>query len=159
MPCRAPQESMQATPDDEMNAHESERLADRTTGHAEKFADPYWTAKGERRAIVSPLALKTLWFNTGTLCNLACEGCYIESSPRNDRLVYLTLSDVQQFLSETLHKFPSVEEIGFTGGEPFMNPEIIAMLDGALSVGYRTLVLTNAMTPMRRHRHALQALN
>jgi hypothetical protein len=25
-----------------------------------------------------------------TLCNLACENCYIESSPENDRLVYLT---------------------------------------------------------------------
>jgi hypothetical protein len=35
-------------------------------------------------------ALETLWINTGTLCNLTCRNCYIESSPRNDRLVYLT---------------------------------------------------------------------
>ena len=133
--------------------------ADRTAGRAAKFADPYWTAKGEPRAAVAPLSLKTLWFNTGTLCNLACDGCYIESSPRNDRLAYLTLGEVEKFLSEALRNFPSVEEIGFTGGEPFMNPDIIAMLDDALSVGYRALVLTNAMTPMRRHRYALQALN
>ncbi|MGY9105246.1 MAG: hypothetical protein ACKVG0_01605, partial [Alphaproteobacteria bacterium] len=65
-----------------------------------KFSDSNWTAKGERRAVVSLNALETLWFNTGTLCNIACEGCYIESSPRNDRLAYLTRADVQTLLFE-----------------------------------------------------------
>ena len=55
-----------------------------------KFRDPFVTAKGEARAQVSLRALETLWFNTGTLCNLTCRNCYIESSPRNDRLAYLT---------------------------------------------------------------------
>jgi MoaA/NifB/PqqE/SkfB family radical SAM enzyme len=54
-----------------------------------KFQDPFLTAKGERRAQVALKALDTLWFNTGTLCNLTCQHCYIESSPKNDRLVYL----------------------------------------------------------------------
>eukprot|EP01036_Dinobryon_divergens_P040203 gene40204-53131_t len=36
-------------------------------------------------------------------------------------------------------------EIGFTGGEPFMNAEIIPMLEAALASGRQTLVLTNAM--------------
>jgi len=50
-----------------------------------KFQDPDITAKGEPRAYVSLNKLETLWFNTGTLCNLTCVNCYIESSPRNDR--------------------------------------------------------------------------
>ncbi len=39
--------------------------------------------------------LETLWFNTGTLCNVTCRNCYIESSPRNDRLAYLTRDEVR----------------------------------------------------------------
>jgi hypothetical protein len=49
-----------------------------------KFVDPNWTASGEARAWVAPTGLETLLFNTGTLCNIACHGCYIESTPRND---------------------------------------------------------------------------
>ncbi len=45
-------------------------------------------------------ALETLWFNTGTLCNLACANCYIESTPRNDALVYLSAAEVATFLDE-----------------------------------------------------------
>ena len=43
-----------------------------------KFRDPLITAKGERRAHVALARLETLWFNTGTLCNLTCKNCYIE---------------------------------------------------------------------------------
>ncbi|MEX2131562.1 MAG: hypothetical protein WD772_08740, partial [Pseudohongiellaceae bacterium] len=52
---------------------------------AAKFVDPDITAKGETRAWVEPVRLETLWINTGSLCNLTCENCYIESSPTNDR--------------------------------------------------------------------------
>ena len=49
-----------------------------------KFRDPLRTVNGDRRAQVALLRLETLWINTGTLCNLACKTCYIESSPTND---------------------------------------------------------------------------
>ncbi len=120
-----------------------------------KFSDPNWTAKGERRAKISLSGLHTLWFNTGTLCNITCEGCYIESSPRNDRLVYLTRADVRAFLLEAEDNHPELKEIGFTGGEPFMNPDFLEILSDALSAGYRVLVLTNAMKPMQHHQAAL----
>ena len=45
-----------------------------------------------------------------------------------------------------------MREIGFTGGEPFLNPDIIAMLGDALARGFAVLVLTNAMQPMLRPR-------
>src|SRR4051812_45036550 len=65
-----------------------------------KFRDPHITAKGERRATVALKALTTVCFNTGTLCNLTCRNCYIESSPSNDRLAYLTLDEVRAYLDE-----------------------------------------------------------
>ena len=65
-----------------------------------KFKDPELTAAGERRASVALNRLDTLWFNTGTLCNIGCANCYIESSPTNDRLVYLTVADIAEFLDE-----------------------------------------------------------
>ena len=46
-----------------------------------KFADPDWTANGERRARVRLAALRTLWINTGSLCNIECRNCYIEFEP------------------------------------------------------------------------------
>ena len=122
----------------------------------EKFSDPQVTAKGEPRASVPLKHLDTLWLNTGTLCNLACASCYIESSPTNDALVYLSAADAVRFLGEAAAM--GTREIGFTGGEPFMNPGMLEMLGEALECGFEALVLTNAMKPMRRHEAALLAL-
>ena len=124
-----------------------------------KFRDPHITAKGDPRASVAMTGLDTLWFNTGTLCNLACISCYIESSPRNDALVYLSLAEVTAYLDEIAALGLPTREIAFTGGEPFMNPDIIAILELCLARGFETLVLSNAMRPMRRHEAALLDLN
>jgi hypothetical protein len=124
-----------------------------------KFRDPNVTAKGERRAAVALRALKTLWFNTGTLCNLTCLNCYIESSPTNDRLSYLSADDARAYLDEIAGQGLPTEEIGFTGGEPFMNPDLPAMLEDALTRGFRVLVLTNAMKPMMKRAEALLRLH
>jgi pyruvate-formate lyase-activating enzyme len=123
-----------------------------------KFTDPFLTAKGERRAWVNFKALETLWFNTGTLCNLTCQHCYIESSPKNDQLVYLTAAEVSEYLDEIATARLQTLLIGFTGGEPFMNPELPAMLEDVLSRGLRALVLTNAMKPMMKCKTALLGL-
>jgi uncharacterized Fe-S cluster-containing radical SAM superfamily protein len=123
-----------------------------------KFRDPDVTASGEPRASVSLSRLRTLWFNTGSLCNIACDTCYIESSPTNDRLAYISAAEVGGYLDEAERERFPVEEIGFTGGEPFMNRELPAMLDDALGRGYRALVLTNAMKPMHHHRNTLLVL-
>jgi len=120
-----------------------------------KFRDPDWTARGEPRARVPLTALTTLWFNTGTLCNLACTTCYIESSPRNDALVYLSVAEVEAYLVEIAALRLPTREIGLTGGEPFLNPAIVAIMDACLARGHRLLVLTNAMRPMRRFATAL----
>ena len=123
-----------------------------------KFKDALVTAKGEQRAHVGLKALETLWFNTGTLCNLTCRNCYIESSPRNDRLVYLSAAEVASYLDEIARDGHATRLIGFTGGEPFMNPELPAMLDDVLSRGLKAMVLTNAMKPMHKMKPALLSL-
>lgn len=123
------------------------------------FDDPDVTATGEPRASVAITGLKTLWFNTGSLCNIACENCYVESSPRNDRLAYLSVDEVRGYLDEVAqHRWP-VEEIGFTGGEPFLNRELPEMLDEALARGFRVTVLTNAMKPMHKRRDRLERID
>jgi len=113
-----------------------------------KFIDPNITAKGEQRAVVALTNLKTLWFNTGSLCNIACQNCYMESTPTNDSLAYLSSRDVENYLDEIAEADLTVEEIAFTGGEPFMNKALIRMLEMSLERGYRVLILSNAMKPM-----------
>lgn len=115
-----------------------------------KFQDSLVTADGSTRASVALSNPETLWFNTGTLCNIECANCYILSSPRNDALVYLTAAEVEDYLDQLEERNWRVREIAFTGGEPFMNPEMCAMADAALDRGYEVLILTNAMRPMMR---------
>ncbi|MFZ5930689.1 MAG: radical SAM protein [Pseudomonadota bacterium] len=127
----------------------------RTLLNQEKFCDPARTLDGQVRASVALRALETLWFNTGTLCNISCAHCYIESSPANDRLEYLRAADITRYLDEIRATNLPTAEIGFTGGEPFMNPEFLTMLEECLARGFRVLVLTNAMKPMRRPKISL----
>ncbi len=115
-----------------------------------KFQDPLVTAKGEPRASVALSNPQTLWFNTGTLCNIECTNCYILSSPTNDALVYLTTAEVADYLDQLETRKWGVREIAFTGGEPYMNPDMNAMTRAALERGYEVLILTNAMRPMMR---------
>ena len=65
-----------------------------------KFRDPLVTAKGEQRAVVALTHLRTLWFNTGSLCNITCQHCYMDSSPKNDDLAYLTAAEVAAYLDQ-----------------------------------------------------------
>jgi uncharacterized Fe-S cluster-containing radical SAM superfamily protein len=126
--------------------------ADAKTLEAHKFVHPNHTAKGEVRAHVSFQTLQTLWFFTGSLCNIECANCYIDSSPTADHFVYLTPEDMQPYLDEVEAMGYSNIEIAFTGGEPFMNPDILRLSEMALERGHRLLILTNAMRPLMRPR-------
>jgi MoaA/NifB/PqqE/SkfB family radical SAM enzyme len=124
-----------------------------------KWQDLYTTAKGEERGKVPFSGLKTLWFNTGTLCNLSCENCYIESSPKNDRLAYLTYEDVNQYVVEIQENNWQLNNIAFTGGEPFLNPHIIEILEKTLELNIPVMVLTNAHKVIKRWEKKLIDLN
>ena len=124
-----------------------------------KFKDPITTADGNARAFIEARKIKTLWFNTGTLCNIECKNCYIESSPKNDRLVYITFEEVKLFIDEAINKNLGTKEIGFTGGEPFMNKDVLKMIEYSLSKNFKVLVLSNAMKPMLNKREDLLKIN
>jgi len=82
--------------------------------------------------------------------NIECTNCYILSSPTNDALVYITTDEVRAYLDQLDARKWGVREIAFTGGEPYMNPDMNGMTRAALERGYEVLILTNAMRPMMR---------
>ena len=85
--------------------------------------------------------LDHLWFQVaGTRCNLTCHHCFISCSPKNDSFGYLSLENVKQHLEESVPL--GVKEYYFTGGEPFLNPEMVPILVETLEFGPAT-VLTN----------------
>ncbi|HSP34150.1 MAG TPA: radical SAM protein [Thermoanaerobaculia bacterium] len=89
------------------------------------------------------VALDTLWFQVaGTLCNIECTHCFISSSPTNNSHAMLTLAGVERRLAEA--REIGVREYYFTGGEPFMNREMLPILEATLRQGPAT-VLTNGM--------------
>jgi len=88
-------------------------------------------------------SLDTLWFQVaGTVCNLACRHCFVSCSPTNHTHELLSLDDVRRTLDEAVTL--GVREYYFTGGEPFLNPDMEAILEATLAVGPAN-VLTNGL--------------
>ncbi|MDN5935254.1 MAG: radical SAM protein [Nitrosospira sp.] len=111
--------------------------------------------RDESRGFIQPHALDELWFHTGTACNLACPFCLEGSKPGDDRLQRLRFDDAKPFINEALDL--GVKQFSFTGGEPFINKDIVRILEYALQ--YRPcLVLTNATEPLSRRLKQLESL-
>jgi sulfatase maturation enzyme AslB (radical SAM superfamily) len=100
------------------------------------------TQLGEARGYIQPHTLSELWFHTGTACNLACPFCLEGSKPGDRRLGRVTLADVRPFIDEAA--LLGVRQFSFTGGEPFVNREIVSMLAYALDRA-PCLVLSNGV--------------
>ncbi len=87
--------------------------------------------------------LDVVWFQVaGTLCNLACRHCLVSSSPTNRTHEMLTAQQIRPHLADGAAL--GAREFYFTGGEPFLNPEMEAILAEALEFGAAT-VLTNGL--------------
>ena len=100
---------------------------------------------GARAAVpvVELRSLDTLWFQVGgTVCNLACTHCFVSCSPTNHTHEFLGLDAVRPYLDEGAAL--GVKEYYFTGGEPFLNPAMEAILEATLAVGPAN-VLTNGL--------------
>jgi MoaA/NifB/PqqE/SkfB family radical SAM enzyme len=98
----------------------------------------------DRPAPEAPLrALDTLWLQVGgTLCNLACTHCFVSCSPSNHTHAMMSLAQVEPYLAEAAAL--GVKEYYLTGGEPFLNPEIEAIVEAALARG-PVSILTNGL--------------
>jgi molybdenum cofactor biosynthesis enzyme MoaA len=85
--------------------------------------------------------LDHLWFQVGgTVCNLTCRHCFISCSPHNHSFGFLDLATVARVLEDSVPL--GVKEYYFTGGEPFLNPDMVPILELTLRYGPAT-VLTN----------------
>lgn len=106
-----------------------------------RFPAPDTRARADAPAV--PLtALDSLWFQVaGTVCNLRCTHCFISCAPDNHSFEFLDLATVLRYLDES--ESWGVKEYYFTGGEPFMNRDLVEMLEATLQHGPAT-VLTNA---------------
>lgn len=83
--------------------------------------------------------LDDLWFQVaGTRCNLTCAHCFISCSPHNQTFAFLTLDDVRARLEESVPL--GVKEYYFTGGEPFLHPQLTEMLIETLNYGPATVL-------------------
>jgi molybdenum cofactor biosynthesis enzyme MoaA len=87
--------------------------------------------------------LDTLWLQvTGTLCNIACRHCFISCGPKADRVPMMSVAACEEALAEGVRL--GVREIYFTGGEPFLHPDIRALVGRALEIAPLTLI-TNGL--------------
>ncbi len=91
---------------------------------------------------LQPLAhLDALWIQVaGTLCNLACTHCFVSCGPGDLHHPLMSRAEVRARVDEGLAL--GVREIYFTGGEPFMHPDMLEILEDALADAPCT-VLTN----------------
>lgn len=103
------------------------------------------TPAGDPRGYIQPDRLTELWFHTGTTCNLRCPFCLEGSKPGDNRINPIQFEDAKPFIDEALTM--GVEKFSFTGGEPFVIPEFVQILEYALE--YRPcMILTNGTEPV-----------
>ena len=85
--------------------------------------------------------LDNLWIQvSGTRCNIECRHCFNSSGPRETSFGLMTLDAVSEAIAAAAVR--GVREIYFTGGEPFLHPQLLEMVACALTVA-PTTVLTN----------------
>lgn len=124
-------------------------MTELTTAEAIRTRDSSWheTVEGQPAGYIQSTALKELWFHTGTRCNLGCWFCLEGSGPKAGRIDFISPHEAATYINEALNL--GVEQFSFTGGEPFVNPDMVKILDHALD--YRPcLVLTNGTKPLRK---------
>jgi len=129
-------------------------------------------SNGEQRGFVEPQrkdgspALDDLWVMQGSLCDLKCKHCYTASSPTNHTLQQIRFEELRPHLDDA--RSLGVRKIYFTGGEVFVNEDVLrgraetneeflASLEYALAVA-PTEILTNGRRYIRNHFEALSRL-
>src|SRR5262245_6177775 len=93
--------------------------------------------------------LDALWVQVaGTLCNLTCSHCFVSSGPHEERHAMMSRADVRARVAEALAL--GVKEVYFTGGEPFLNPEIEGIVEDTLGYAPVTVLTNGTLLPERR---------
>jgi len=113
-----------------------------------------FTSNGAERIIITRKVLDILWVNTGSQCPYQCPQCHIQSSPTNTDLLFMDVQDISTYLDQysLLPCSSGIRTIGFTGGEPFMNPHFLDILHRTLfhNADFHVLILTTATQTMTK---------
>ena len=104
---------------------------------------PEMDASSAVRPTVAFRWLDTLWIQvTGTLCNIACRHCFITCGPRAHDVPLMSVGEVQSALEQG--KALGMRQVYYTGGEPFLHPDIRELAARALAIAPLTIV-TNGL--------------
>jgi radical SAM/Cys-rich protein len=93
--------------------------------------------------LTSPLTKKeinVLQINLGKRCNLACNHCHVEASPK--RTEELSLATCLELI-ELIYKFPEIEVVDLTGGAPEINFGFKPLVESAKGAGKEVIVRSN----------------
>jgi len=138
-----------------MEAMEDPNTTTSTSTSTDRRAVPV-SSREARGPVLDFVGLDVLWLQvTGTVCNLACTHCFITCGPKNDSHPVMATDDVLSSLARAERE--GVKELYFTGGEPFLHPDILLLIERALAVAPLS-VLTNGVLidpPMARRLHEL----
>jgi MoaA/NifB/PqqE/SkfB family radical SAM enzyme len=86
--------------------------------------------------------LSFLWLEITAKCNLECNHCYADSSPREDMFGLMKLEDWLTVLRDAAEL--GCRQVQFIGGEPTLHPDLPRMIAFASSIGYSMIeVFTN----------------
>lgn len=113
-----------------------------------------WVSREEREEHHAVAIPPRLWVYTNYDCNLSCRYCLVSSSPWAERRG-LGLERFQRLADEAIAL--GIDEVFLTGGEPFVIPEIYAMI-AHVAARVRTTVLSNAMLLRGKRLERLAAL-
>lgn len=100
------------------------------------FYDEIRYVKGKPADTFRPIVV----WNTTKSCNLKCVHCYIDAKAKKDE-GELSTGQAKVFIDD-LAEF-SAPVLLFSGGEPFMRPDLFELGKYALSKGLRTVISTN----------------
>jgi MoaA/NifB/PqqE/SkfB family radical SAM enzyme len=103
-------------------------------------------------ALLPPELLERIWFYTNFDCSLRCSYCVATVAPGTVRPP-LALPAFRRLVDQA--QTLGFRQVALTGGEPFLHPDIAAMLEYA-TARVDTVVLTNAMHVTRATLEALQ---
>ncbi len=115
----------------------------------------HYTADSQKRGYIELGQLTDFWIHTGTKCNLSCPSCFEGASQTSTRIEAISYAEATMLILEAAEL--GVKSFCFTGGEPFVNPDFINILDFALEHG-SCLVLTNATNPIEKYLPQLEQL-
>jgi radical SAM/Cys-rich protein len=89
---------------------------------------------------LSKQKITILQINLGKICNLACNHCHVEASPKRTEELS---PEICQQLIDVIHRFSQIKTVDLTGGAPEMNYGFRPLVEAARKTGKEVIVRSN----------------